>query len=95
MTFKSKSPSMQGDLIPWTVGQQFQDPDFPNLSGARIVRIATHPELTRAGYGTAAVAQLRRYFQGAYRNAVCPDAIHHVSWEIGNCSSKQGAQKDS
>ncbi len=42
----------QGDLIPWTIGQQFQDPDFPSLSGARIVRLAVHPELPRAGYGT-------------------------------------------
>ena len=33
-----------GDLIPWTVAQQFQDQDFPSLSGARVVRIATHPE---------------------------------------------------
>jgi N-acetyltransferase 10 len=31
-----------GDLIPWTVAQQCQDEDFPMLSGARIVRIATH-----------------------------------------------------
>lgn len=33
-----------GDLIPWTVSQQFQDLKFPLLSGARIVRIATHPD---------------------------------------------------
>jgi N-acetyltransferase 10 len=33
-----------GDLIPWTVAQQFQDQDFPSLSGARIVRVATHPD---------------------------------------------------
>jgi N-acetyltransferase 10 len=32
-----------GDLIPWTVAQQFQDNDFGKLSGARVVRIATHP----------------------------------------------------
>ena len=38
--------------MPWTVSQQFQDPDFPSLSGARIVRIAVHPEMPRAGYGT-------------------------------------------
>ncbi|GBF87381.1 N-acetyltransferase [Raphidocelis subcapitata] len=54
----------QGDLIPWTVGQQFQDPDFPRLSGARIVRIAVHPELPGAGYGTRRVELLRRYYQG-------------------------------
>lgn len=39
-----------GDLIPWTVSQQFQDDQFPGLSGARIVRIATHPSLQRMGY---------------------------------------------
>jgi N-acetyltransferase 10 len=54
----------QGDLIPWTVGQQFQDSEFPSLSGARIVRIATHPDLMRAGYGTRALDVLRRYFEG-------------------------------
>ena len=32
-----------GDLLPWTVAQQFQDPGFASLSGARVVRIATHP----------------------------------------------------
>lgn len=33
-----------GDLIPWTIAQQYQDEDFPVLAGARIVRIATHPD---------------------------------------------------
>lgn len=33
-----------GDLIPWTIAQQYQDNDFPRLAGARIVRIATHPD---------------------------------------------------
>ena len=33
-----------GDLIPWTISQQFQDSDFAGLSGGRIVRIATHPD---------------------------------------------------
>lgn len=33
-----------GDLIPWTIAQQYQDEDFPLLAGARIVRIATHPD---------------------------------------------------
>lgn len=32
-----------GDLIPWTVSEQYCDREFPKLSGARIVRIATHP----------------------------------------------------
>ncbi|KAG8707408.1 N-acetyltransferase 10, partial [Ceratobasidium sp. 395] len=33
-----------GDLIPWLMSQQFQDNNFAELSGARIVRIATHPD---------------------------------------------------
>ncbi|KAL0043059.1 hypothetical protein WJX79_007872 [Trebouxia sp. C0005] len=53
----------QGDLIPWTIGQQFQDPDFPSLSGARIVRIAVHPGLNRAGYGSRSIDLLKRYYQ--------------------------------
>ncbi len=48
----AKGDLPQGDLMPWTVSQQFQDPDFPALSGGRVVRIAVHPELGRAGYGT-------------------------------------------
>jgi N-acetyltransferase 10 len=36
-----------GDLIPWTVSQQFQNNDFGQLSGVRVVRIATHPDLQR------------------------------------------------
>ncbi|KAK3237670.1 N-acetyltransferase 10, partial [Cymbomonas tetramitiformis] len=57
----------QGDMIPWTVGQQFQDAELPTLSGVRIVRIAVHPEVTRGGYGTRAVSQLIRYYQGSPR----------------------------
>lgn len=40
----SRGKRASGDLIPWTVAQQYQDQDFPMLSGARIVRIATHPD---------------------------------------------------
>jgi N-acetyltransferase 10 len=36
-----------GDLLPWTISAQFQDNDFPSLAGARIVRIATHPDYQR------------------------------------------------
>ncbi|GIM12120.1 hypothetical protein Vretimale_15547 [Volvox reticuliferus] len=60
----AKGELPQGDLIPWTVSQQFQDPDFPALSGGRVVRIAVHPELGRAGYGSRVLELLRRYYQG-------------------------------
>ncbi|KRX01052.1 hypothetical protein PPERSA_00800 [Pseudocohnilembus persalinus] len=54
----------QGDLIPWIISEQFQDKEFPQLSGARIVRIATHPSATKMGYGTKAIEQLKNFFQG-------------------------------
>ncbi len=51
-----------GDLIPWTLSQQFQDSDFATLSGARIVRVATHPDVQSMGYGTRALKLLLEYF---------------------------------
>uniref|UniRef100_A0A7R9TSQ7 RNA cytidine acetyltransferase n=2 Tax=Prasinoderma coloniale TaxID=156133 RepID=A0A7R9TSQ7_9VIRI len=55
-----------GDLIPWTVSNQFRDGAFAGLSGARIVRIATHPDLCGAGYGSRAAQLLERYYAGAF-----------------------------
>ncbi len=60
----SKGEQQAGDLIPWTISQQFQDPAFGSLSGARVVRIATHPDYHKMGYGSAALKQLAAYFQG-------------------------------
>lgn len=56
-----------GDLIPWLVSQQFQD-DFASLSGARVVRIATHPDCTNMGYGTKALELLIDYYEGKFIN---------------------------
>ncbi|KAL1567967.1 RNA cytidine acetyltransferase 1-like [Salvia divinorum] len=53
-----------GDQIPWKFCEQFRETVFPSLSGARIVRIATHPSAMRLGYGSAAVELLTRYFEG-------------------------------
>ncbi|KAL0829742.1 hypothetical protein ABMA28_003234 [Loxostege sticticalis] len=53
-----------GDLIPWNICEQFGDKDFPKLSGARIVRIATHPSYQRMGYGKRALQQLAAYYGG-------------------------------
>ncbi|XP_015596877.1 RNA cytidine acetyltransferase isoform X1 [Cephus cinctus] len=52
-----------GDLIPWTMAQQYQDQDFPTLAGARIVRIATHPDYHGMGYGSRALELLRQYYE--------------------------------
>ncbi|KAJ4840707.1 hypothetical protein Tsubulata_018896 [Turnera subulata] len=53
-----------GDQIPWKFCEQYRDTVFPSLSGARIVRIATHPSAMRLGYGSAAVDILTRYYEG-------------------------------
>ncbi|KAH9311210.1 hypothetical protein KI387_026245, partial [Taxus chinensis] len=63
-----------GDQIPWKVSEQFQNTDFPSLSGARIVRIAVHPNVMRAGYGSAAVELLTRYYEGQFTELTEIDA---------------------
>ena len=50
-----------GDLLPWTVAQQFQDPGFASLSGARVVRIATHPARFFADHRTPAALHTHMY----------------------------------
>lgn len=60
----AKGNKASGDLIPWTIAQQFNDSEFATLSGARIVRIATHPDVQKMGYGSRAVDLLVQYFQG-------------------------------
>ena len=44
MNSLSRGKRESGDLIPWTISQQFNDHEFAGLSGGRIVRIATHPD---------------------------------------------------
>lgn len=43
---------------------QFTDHNFAGLSGVRVVRIATHPDFQRMGYGTRALQLLTDYFSG-------------------------------
>lgn len=62
----SRGKRASGDLIPWTVSQQFQDPHFASLSGARVVRIATNPNYQAMGYGTRALQLLEDYYRGQY-----------------------------
>eukprot|EP00842_Homolaphlyctis_polyrhiza_P001742 jgi/Hompol1/2569/HPOL_002958-RA len=60
----SRGVRANGDLIPWVVAQQFQDDDFASLSGARVVRIATHPDYIGMGYGARALEQMEAYYRG-------------------------------
>ena len=55
-----------GDLIPWCVSQQFGSGEFGQLSGARVVRVAVHPEVQRMGYGKRAMQLLIEYYQGKH-----------------------------
>lgn len=61
---KGQKPS--GDLIPWTVIEQYGDKDFSKLAGARVVRIATHPNYQRMGYGKRALKLLKDYYKGKF-----------------------------
>ena len=49
-------------MIPIPV--QFADADFASLSGARVVRIATHSDFQSMGYGTRALQLLADYYSG-------------------------------
>jgi len=52
-----------GDLIPWTLTQHFLHDGFGQLSGARVVRVATHPALQRKGYASEAMKQMVAWFE--------------------------------
>uniref|UniRef100_A0A1B0B8I7 RNA cytidine acetyltransferase n=1 Tax=Glossina palpalis gambiensis TaxID=67801 RepID=A0A1B0B8I7_9MUSC len=57
-----------GDLIPWNISEQYGDREFPKLPGIRIVRIATHPNYQRMGYGKKAIKLLRDYYCRKFTN---------------------------
>uniref|UniRef100_A0A452GYH4 RNA cytidine acetyltransferase n=1 Tax=Gopherus agassizii TaxID=38772 RepID=A0A452GYH4_9SAUR len=66
MNSLSRGKKASGDLIPWTVSEQFQDPDFGSLSGGRVVRIAVHPDYQGMGYGSRALTLLQMYYEGKF-----------------------------
>ncbi|CAM9107010.1 unnamed protein product, partial [Ectocarpus fasciculatus] len=66
----AKGNKASGDMIPWNISQQFNDTEFAGLSGARIVRIATHPDVQKMGYGSRAIDLLLSYFEGSVSSQV-------------------------
>ncbi|XP_048401792.1 RNA cytidine acetyltransferase isoform X2 [Stegostoma tigrinum] len=66
MNSLSRGKKAFGDLIPWIVSEQFQDPDFGSLSGGRIVRIAVHPDYQGMGYGSRAMQLLQMYYEAKF-----------------------------
>lgn len=79
----SRGQRASGDLIPWTVSQQFQEPEFASLSSARIVRVATHPDVQKMGYGTRALQLLLDYYRGK-----------HISLDVGNTELNDERSQD-
>jgi N-acetyltransferase 10 len=75
----ARGKSAPGDLIPWIVTQQFMDTKFATLSGARIVRVATHPDVTGMGYGTRAINLITDYYGGKIACLVPPDKVNDVA----------------
>ncbi|KAH0557643.1 RNA cytidine acetyltransferase isoform X1 [Cotesia glomerata] len=77
-----------GDLIPWTLAQNFQDENFPSLSGARIVRIAVHPDCYGKKYGTRAFKLLKQYYEGKIPN-IDESEIEETKTEIESVPEEQ------
>lgn len=50
-----------GDLLPWVISKHFLDSSFGELSGIRIIRISTHPDIQDMGYGTRALEILKKF----------------------------------
>ncbi|XP_067902529.1 RNA cytidine acetyltransferase [Heterodontus francisci] len=86
MNSLSRGKKAFGDLIPWTVSEQFQDPDFGSLSGGRIVRIAVHPDYQGMGYGSRAIELLQMYYEGKF--PCLEEQENHKSTEITTVSSE-------
>ncbi|KIM30804.1 hypothetical protein M408DRAFT_21631 [Serendipita vermifera MAFF 305830] len=71
-----------GDMIPWLVSQQFQENKFAQLSGARVIRIAVHPDYTRMGFGARTLEALNAFYSGEYLNLdEVPQSNPSVSFE--------------
>jgi N-acetyltransferase 10 len=87
-----KSNKASGDMIPWTVSQQFNDHEFASLSGARIVRIATHPDVQSMGYGSRAIELLMKYFHGDLNGKIL-EKVGEFGGEGGSSSSSSSKQQ--
>ncbi|EQB79155.1 N-acetyltransferase 10, partial [Camelus ferus] len=82
----SRGKKASGDLIPWTVSEQFQDPDFGGLSGGRVVRIAVHPDYQGMGYGSRALQLLQLYYESRF--PCLEEKVLETSQEIHTVSSE-------
>jgi len=84
-----------GDLIPWTLSQNFCDNQFAQLAGARVVRIATHPQAQSQGYASEAIRQLCSWMEGkiGVSGSVLPTTSHVKTAEDGELHTEQLAPR--
>ncbi|GJJ13493.1 hypothetical protein Clacol_007747 [Clathrus columnatus] len=85
----SRGQRSGGDLIPWIISEQYQEGKFASLSGARVVRIATHPDYTNMGYGARALEALNMFYNGDYFNvdeAPAPETQGEISRSFARAS---------
>lgn len=68
----------EGNLIPWVVYDNFFDDSFLDLFGARIVRIATHPNLISMGYGSKALSDLTVFLESSGDDTGCTSEEDNV-----------------
>lgn len=61
---KNRGIKPSGDLIPWTFSEQYLNKSIFDCLGVRVVRIATHKNSKRLGYGTRALGLLEDFFRG-------------------------------
>ncbi|GJV15063.1 RNA cytidine acetyltransferase 1-like protein [Tanacetum coccineum] len=75
----------------------FQDKDFPSLSGARIVLIATHPNPMKLGYGSAAIELLSRTNKWSklyvFTPCVTEEPPSHIKGEIKDTKKEQVSEE--
>ncbi|RWS12857.1 N-acetyltransferase-like protein [Dinothrombium tinctorium] len=90
MNSLSRGKRASGDLIPWTISQQFQDSQFAQLSGVRIVRIATNPNYQGMGYGTVALKLLEDYFKGKFN----VDLTENLDDDSGDENNDKSEEKE-
>ncbi|MFX1297592.1 MAG: GNAT family N-acetyltransferase [Promethearchaeota archaeon] len=58
-----KGKQTPGNLIPWICITHYRLGDFAELKGARIVRIATHPDLFQKGLGSKILTDIEEYYK--------------------------------
>lgn len=62
-TNKNRGVKPSGDMIPWAFSEQFLTNEIFQQLGVRVVRVATHKEAFKLGYGSRALDLLTQFFE--------------------------------